>query len=142
MRRISNRWATARRPSANAGTACASSCCFLEARQIGRIQDVDLKLLDDYRLCLIEHAYSDHTIESAMRSVKLFYQFMEDKNEVFDNPAHRLRIPKAAVFSEPCSPKTKCNAFWPCPISRARKASGTGPCWKRFIQPASAGRKP
>lgn len=70
---------------------------FLEARKIERIQDVDLKLLEDYRLCLIEHTYSENIIESAMRTVKLFYQFMEKKNEVFDNPAHRLRIPKAHV---------------------------------------------
>ncbi len=71
--------------------------CFLEARKIERIQEVDLNLLDDYRLCLIEHAYSDNTIHSEMHTVRLFYKFMEDKNEVFDNPAQRLRIPKPPV---------------------------------------------
>ncbi len=72
--------------------------CFLEARQIERIQEVDSQLLEDYRLCLIEHTYSANSIESDMRTVKLFYQFMEDRNEVFDNPAQRLRIPKAPVI--------------------------------------------
>lgn len=70
---------------------------FLDARKIGRIQDVDVKLLEDYRLCLIEHAYSETLIESSMRTVKLFYRFMEDKNLVFDNPAHRMKIPKAHI---------------------------------------------
>ena len=71
--------------------------CFLEARKVGRIQDADSQVIEDYRLCLIEHGYSANSIESDMRTVKLFYQFMEDKNEVFDNPASRLRIPKAPV---------------------------------------------
>lgn len=71
---------------------------FLEARKIGRIQDVDARLLEDYRLCLIEHGYSENLIESAMRTVKLFYRFMEDRNLVFDNPARRLQIPKAHVL--------------------------------------------
>lgn len=71
---------------------------FLEARKIERVQDVDLKLLEDYRRCLIEHAYSESIIEADMRTVKLFYRFLEDKNLVFDNPAHRLHIPKANIL--------------------------------------------
>lgn len=71
---------------------------YLEAVKIGRVQDVTLQLLEDFRLCLIEHGYSEATLESSMRTLKLFYRFLEDKNLVFDNPAHRLRIPKANIL--------------------------------------------
>ncbi|OQW96462.1 MAG: hypothetical protein BWK77_04575 [Verrucomicrobia bacterium A1] len=71
---------------------------YLEAVKVERVQDVSLQLLEDYRLCLIEHGYSEATLESSMRTLKLFYRFLEDKNLVFDNPAHRLRIPKAHIL--------------------------------------------
>jgi integrase/recombinase XerD len=71
---------------------------YLEAVKVERVQDVTLKLLEDYRLCLIEHGYSESILESSMRTVKLFYRFLEDKNMVFDNPAHRLQIPKANIM--------------------------------------------
>lgn len=70
---------------------------YLEARKIERMQDVDLKLLEDYQHCLVEHGYSASIMESAMRTVKLFYRFLEDKNLVFDNPSIRIRIQKTPV---------------------------------------------
>ena len=60
--------------------------------------DVTLKLLEDSAVCLVEHAYSESILESSMRTVQLFYRFLEDKNLVFDNPARRLQIPKANVL--------------------------------------------
>jgi integrase/recombinase XerD len=68
---------------------------FLEARKIERLQDVDTQLLEDFRLCLVQHKYSGSIIESAMRTMKMLYQFLDDKNLVFDNPAQRLHIPSA-----------------------------------------------
>lgn len=63
-----------------------------------------------------------------MRTVKLFYRFLEDKNLVFDNPAHRLPTSSRRIsFSEPCSPKAKCNAFLAVPdLTRPCRESGTG----------------
>lgn len=70
---------------------------YLEGRKIERVQDADLNTLEDFRRCLVEHDYRGPTIESAMRTVSLFYRFLEDRNEVFDNPARKLHIPKPNI---------------------------------------------
>lgn len=70
---------------------------YLEALDVTRVQDVTARLIEDYRLCLVEHEYSGSIIESAMRTVSLFYRFLEDRNQVFDNPARKLHIPKPNI---------------------------------------------
>ncbi len=74
---------------------------YMEALKIQRVQDVSAKLIEDYRLCLIEHGYSASIMESAMRTLCLFYGFLEDRNRVFDNPTRRLHIPKANILFGP-----------------------------------------
>lgn len=71
---------------------------YLERVGIKRFQDVDLKLLEAYRLCLVEHKFSPNTIESDIRAVQIFFRFLEEKNILFDNPAYRLKVPKAPVI--------------------------------------------
>ena len=70
---------------------------YLEAVGIERVQDVSLDHIEGYRHCLVEHEYSGSVIESSMRTVSLFFRFLEEGNMVFDNPARRLHIPKANV---------------------------------------------
>jgi site-specific recombinase XerD len=70
---------------------------YLERIGIKRFQDVDLKVLETFRLCLIEHSYSAYTIEGDIRAVQLFFRFLSQKNILFDNPAEQMRIPKAPV---------------------------------------------
>lgn len=70
---------------------------YMERTGVQRFQDVDVKYIEDYRLCLVEHEYSPNTIESDIRAVLLFFKFLEDKNIIFDNPANRIKIPKTPV---------------------------------------------
>jgi integrase/recombinase XerD len=74
---------------------------YLERTGTTRFQDADLKMLEAYRLCLVEHDYSPYTVESDIRAVQLFFRYLEDKNILFDNPADRLKIPKAPVILGP-----------------------------------------
>lgn len=68
---------------------------YMERTGVKRFQDVDLKMLDAYRLCLVEHNYSDYVIESDQRSVILFFRFLEEQNIIFDDPAKKMKIRKA-----------------------------------------------
>jgi site-specific recombinase XerD len=70
---------------------------YLDARQIGSFADIELKTLEQYRFALVEHGYRDATIESALRTVSLFFRFLEDRGHLFENPAHKLKVPKAPV---------------------------------------------
>lgn len=71
---------------------------YLDARKIGTLADVDLKTLEAYRFALVEHGYSDSAIESALRAASLFFRFLEERGHLFENPARRLKIPKAPVI--------------------------------------------
>jgi len=59
---------------------------------------VDLKTLEAYRFALVEHDYSDSSIESALRAASLFFRFLEERGHLFENPARKLKIPKAPVI--------------------------------------------
>jgi len=68
---------------------------YLDARNIKSLADVDLKTLEAYRFALVEHGYGDSTIESALRAASLFFRYLEEHGHLFENPARRLKVPKA-----------------------------------------------
>jgi integrase/recombinase XerD len=70
---------------------------YLEARGIQRFADVDAKTLEEFRLCLIEHDYSPSEQEATLRSILFLFRYLAEQNLVFDNPAARLKIPKAPL---------------------------------------------
>jgi site-specific recombinase XerD len=67
---------------------------FLEAKGLERFADVDGKTLEGFRLCLVEHDYSPNEIEASLRSTQFLFRYLEDTNQIFDNPAERLKIQK------------------------------------------------
>jgi len=71
---------------------------YLDAEKIGSFADVQPGTLDAYRLALVEHGYHDATIESALRAVVLFFRFLEDRGHLFENPALKLKVPKAPII--------------------------------------------
>jgi integrase/recombinase XerD len=68
---------------------------YLQARNIERFADVDTKLLEEFRLCLVEHDYSATEIEATLRSTQFLFRHLEETNQIFANPAERLKIYKA-----------------------------------------------
>ena len=71
---------------------------YLDARNIESLADVDLKTLEAYRFALVDHGYGDSSIESALRAASLFFRFLEERGHLFENPARRLKVPKAPVI--------------------------------------------
>lgn len=71
---------------------------YLDAQGIESLTDVELKTLETYRLALVEHGYSDSSIESALRAASLFFRFLEEGGHLFENPARRLKIQKTPVI--------------------------------------------
>ena len=71
---------------------------YLEACGMRTPADVELKTLEAYRFALVDHGYSDSTIESALRAASLFFRFSEENGDLFENPARRLKIRKAPVI--------------------------------------------
>ncbi len=71
---------------------------YLDAQGIDSPADVDLKTLETYRFALVDHGYSDSSIESALRAASLFFRFLEERGHLFENPARRLKIRKAPVI--------------------------------------------
>ncbi len=70
---------------------------YLQGSGIERLQDVDLQRIEKYRLCLIDHEYSEVGIESDLRAVRLFFKHMEEQGVLFENPATKLKIRKTRV---------------------------------------------
>jgi len=71
---------------------------YLHGRGIESLADVDLKTLEAYRFALVDYGYQDPSIESALRAASLFFRFLEERGHLFENPARRLKIPKAPVI--------------------------------------------
>jgi integrase/recombinase XerD len=74
---------------------------FLSSENIDRPQDVTPKDLDRYRLMLVDHAYSDHSIGLYMRSVCNLFRYLEESLQIFINPASSWIIPKIATPLQP-----------------------------------------
>lgn len=70
---------------------------YLEARHIERFADVDGPMLEAFRLCLVDHGYSENEIEHTQRATQFLFRHLEEQNLIFDNPAERLKIRKATV---------------------------------------------
>lgn len=70
---------------------------FLEARGIERLADVDAGLIEAFRLCLIEHGYSEYEIEASLRAVQFLFRHLQERNLIFDNPTERMKIRKATL---------------------------------------------
>jgi len=71
---------------------------YLDSRQIGSFADVEQQTLEDYRLALVDHGYSDSTIESALRAALHLFRYLEETGVLFENPAQNLKIKKAPVI--------------------------------------------
>jgi site-specific recombinase XerD len=71
---------------------------YLDAQGMRSFSDVDLKTLETYRFALVDHDYSDSAIESALRAASLFFRFLEERGQLFENPARQLKIRKAPVI--------------------------------------------
>lgn len=71
---------------------------YLDGEKIKTFADIDLKTLEQYRFALVEHGYSDSAIESALRAASLFCRYLEENGHLFENPARKLKVPKAPVI--------------------------------------------
>ena len=59
---------------------------YLAERGVGHIQDVSTRLLEDYRLGLIEHEMKEASIDIYMRAVSGLFKYLESKQRIFANP--------------------------------------------------------
>jgi len=71
---------------------------YLDGAKIKTFADIDLKTLEQYRFALVEHGYSDSAIESGLRAASLFCRYLEENGHLFENPARKLKVPKAPVI--------------------------------------------
>ena len=71
---------------------------YLDSQEIKSFADIDLRTLEAYRFALVEYDYSDSVIESALRAASLLCRYLEEGGQLFENPARKLRIPKAPVI--------------------------------------------
>ncbi len=69
---------------------------YLLKNRIDRIQDVTLKDLDQYRLFLVDTGLSDASLAVYLRAVRLLFNYLEDMDIIFMNPAENLIIPRVS----------------------------------------------
>ncbi len=68
---------------------------FLKTININEIQNVSEDDIEKYRLSLIEDNLKSATIDIYLRTIKLFFNYLENESIIFINPTADLRIPKA-----------------------------------------------
>lgn len=67
---------------------------FLAASGVERLQDTRREHLDGYRLHLVERKLTESSLEIFLRSARQFFNWLEDRQAIFDNPARGLIVPK------------------------------------------------
>ena len=68
---------------------------FLTAENVERVQDVTAETIDKYRLSLMKAHFKASGTEVRLRTVRLFFRYLEEEGIIFDNPTAGMRIPKA-----------------------------------------------
>ena len=67
---------------------------FLNRTGVRRIQDVDNRHISDYQHYLTDMNYAPASLDIFLRSVRVFFNYLEDHHYVFVNPARHLRTPR------------------------------------------------
>ena len=67
---------------------------FLADEKIKRVQDVSSGTIEQYRLSLIKDDFKSASLEVYLRTIKLFFKYLEDEGIIFDNPTTGMIIPK------------------------------------------------
>lgn len=67
---------------------------YLAAAGIDDVQDVDAETLEAYRLHLVERGLASASLEVFMRSVRLWFNWLEETGQLFLNPCRSLVVPK------------------------------------------------
>jgi len=79
------------------GNALKVFFSFMERNAIARMQDVTIEDLENYKAGLIEKEYADSTLDIYTRTLKLYFKFLEDRGEIFINPAEGMRKHKRTM---------------------------------------------
>ncbi len=67
---------------------------FLDRHQVKRWQDVEAKVIDAYRIEILDHGYSQHTVFSFFQSLRMFFDYLEERAILFDNPIRGMTVAK------------------------------------------------
>ncbi|TVM03332.1 MAG: hypothetical protein CV087_05555 [Candidatus Brocadia sp. WS118] len=67
---------------------------YLRARGLDRLADVQLSDLDDYRAHIMDRGFNINSVNSYLWSIRKFFEFLDESQLIFHNPAHSLLIPR------------------------------------------------
>ena len=74
---------------------------YLIDQHLGRIQDVTLVHLEQYRLALLEDNLKPASVFLYLRFVRKLFAFLEQSGQLFTNPAAKLKLPKVRYPLQP-----------------------------------------
>jgi integrase/recombinase XerD len=68
---------------------------FLNSENINEIQNVSESDIDKYRLSLVKDNFKSASLEVYLRTIRLFFKYLENEGIIFINPTADLKVPKA-----------------------------------------------
>ena len=74
---------------------------WLETSGVENLHDVTTTVLDEYRHTLTERGLATSTVRDYLRHVKKFFNYLEDTQVLFINPARDLEMPKVKRKLQP-----------------------------------------
>lgn len=69
---------------------------YISGKKISGIQDIDLELLEDYRLCLIKSDLAESSVHTNIAFIRRFFSYLEKTGILFIDPAEELKNAKPA----------------------------------------------
>lgn len=69
---------------------------FLEDHGVGEIQEADIKILEKYRLMLLEKKLKSRSVNTYLKGVRFLFKYLEEKGMIFINPSEELQNVKMA----------------------------------------------
>ena len=77
------------------------------------------------------------TRSRALASLKNFYGYVVSAGFLAESPVKEVKVDRARKSCPRSSPAARLSCFWPSPPPRSPRASGTRPCWRSCMPPAS-----
>lgn len=66
---------------------------FLKSEEIDRLADIDTDVLESYRLHIVERGFRRNSVHGYLWGIKKFFQYLEESQCVFINPAAEFSVP-------------------------------------------------
>ena len=113
-------------------------CRFMQEAGVSDAAKVNRTNVMAYVYELQKQKKAGATVSRNIASIRSFYQFLQRKGIVTENPAADIELPKVEKKAPEILSLERWSCFWSSREGRRIRRCAIKPCWSCFMRPASA----